>query len=133
MIEFPGFTKLFSVVSSITYCTVNILRNKFGTSCILSLRPPNCYNSHALCLVASDEPIQFFYRVYQNLLLMHIQLALSWARPVMSISPAMMYAVQIQLDLAKRKARRSRRSCGGLLLRDFLLVHLIAVLLAAVA
>jgi hypothetical protein len=28
--------------------------------------------------------------------------------------------------------RRSRRRCGGLLLRDFLLVHLIEVLLAAV-
>jgi hypothetical protein len=31
------------------------------------------------------------------------------------------------------EARRSRRSRSGLLLRDFLLVHLIEVLLAAVA
>ena len=58
---------------------------------LVPLCPPNCYNSHALCLVPSDNPIQFFYRVYQYLLL--IQLALSWARPVMSIGPALMCAV----------------------------------------
>jgi hypothetical protein len=58
---------------------------------LVPLGPPNCYNSHALCLVPSDKTVQFFYRVYQNLLL--IQLALSWTRPAMSIGPAFMYEV----------------------------------------